>query len=55
MLSWNAPCIRRHPQGLHIRLNSLFMFTIEEQFIQAMSNPNIYSSVSKAMYLILNR
>ena len=32
-----------------------FMLTIEEQFIQVMSNPKIYRSVSKAMYLILNR
>ena len=33
----------------------VFMLTIEEQFIQVMSNPKIYRSVSKAMYLILNR
>ena len=32
-----------------------FMLTIEEQFIQVMSNPKIYRSVSKAMYFILNR
>ena len=32
-----------------------FVLTIEEQFIQVMSNPKIYRSVSKAMYLNLNR
>ena len=32
-----------------------FMLTMEEQFIQVMSNPKIYRSVSKAMYLVLNR
>ena len=31
------------------------MLTIEEQFIQVMSNPKIYRTISKAMYLILNR
>ena len=36
-------------------ISGLIPFFIEEQFIKVMSNPKIYNSVSKAMYLILNR
>ena len=40
-----------HISGLiHI---PFFMFTIKEQFIQVMSNPKIYRSVSKAMHFII--